>query len=536
MRGERSGSLWVGYPLGLLAAFVLGVVLRAGPVMGHGWPLQDGGLFYRMIGEIVQSGLRLPQMTTYDRANIPFAYPPLALWIAAATESLTSAARSDVMRVLPLLFSILTLPATYLLARDLLPSRSAAAVAVLAVAVEPYAYQYQITGGGLTRSAGMLLGILAVWQGLRLLRRPNSWHVIATAVLGGAAALSHPEAGVFVAVALGLGWLCFKPSPMGAIRLIAAAAGAALVSAPWWLIVILRSGPQPLMAALTGTSHDPVASLVTFFFVYLAQGPLPVLAILAILGAAWAIRRRELYLIVWWAGICLADLRYAPVAGTVPLSLLAGLGLVEVVGPAADRLGLRSATPGRRTLAGGTATAVVLLVVAVGLVQDVAWFSPGVALTPADRAAMAWVTGQQPTRRSFAVLGGPQWGSDDVAEWFPALTDRASLTTSQGFEWLGGAVRAHEHDAEVALRACQPQVANGCLGSWLETYAEPSADWAIYVAADGSMYAQPGSDCCAAARAWVRADPDLRVVYDGPGALIAVPAGSIAAGATSPAR
>ena len=389
--------------VGLLAvAFVVGVVVRAGPVVAHSWPLHDGGLFYTMVGEIVGAGLRLPATTSFGGAGIPFAYPPLALWLTAAIETLTPLSRADLLRLLPLFFSLAELPAFYLLARDLLPRRAQAAVALLAFAVEPFAYEVHITGGGLTRSLGMLLAILAVWQGLRMLRRGGGGSTVATATLAGLAALTHPEAGVFVAASLGLAWIVEIRTRQAVRRLVVAALGAIVVATPWWLVVVVVHGSGPLVAAVSGMSRDLLASVVTFAFVYLLQGPVPILGLLAVLGEVQGTLTRRPFLVLWLAVLCLLDLRYSPVAGAVPMSLLAAVGLTDVVLPAARSAGeyLRRRAPGR--LPAGrrlVASAIVALIVAVGLVQNLVWYGPGVALDVADRRAMAWVAATQPKER-----------------------------------------------------------------------------------------------------------------------------------------
>lgn len=514
-----SGSTAV---LGL--ALVVGVGVRVGPVLSHPWPLHDGGLFFRMISEIVADGLRIPSVTSYGGVAIPFAYPPLALWLAAVLKAVTSLPLADVMRLLPVTFSILELPAFFLLARDLLPDRRQAAVATLAFAVEPYAYSVHITGGGLTRSLGMLFAILAVWQGLRLLRtgaRPIT--IVSTGGLAGLGALSHPESGVFVTLALGLAWVFQSRSRPVFARLLAAGLVAALVSTPWWLVVVLQHGTGPLSAALAGTDRDLVASVVTFLFVYLLQGPLPVFGLLALLGEVQVAVTRRPFLIVWLASICLVDLRYSPVAGAVPASLLVAIGSFEVAVPTVTSLAHRMHRTDPARWSGALVGLVVVSLAGVGVLQNLSWYGPSVALTSADRTAMAWVASKQPPGRAFVVLGGPTWGSDDVAEWFPALADHRSLTTSQGLEWVAGGAHSREVQAEAALRTCQPEVADGCLADWLATYAVGAGDWGVYIAADGSAAAQGSPDVDAAARAWLRTDRQLRIVYDGPGALIAVP-------------
>ena len=114
------------------------------------------------------------------------------------------------------------------------------------------------------------------------------------------------------------------------------------------------------------------------------------------------------------------------------------------------------------------------------------------------------------------VLSGGEWGSDDVAEWFPALTGRVSVATSQGLEWTGE--NAAQVAAEEELDAC-PRDDLGCVEAWLARYApEPPAG--LYVTGPASS----AGTCCAALAEQVRASPRYRIVRDDDAALVALPA------------
>ncbi len=76
----------------------------------------------------------------------------------------------DVFRFLPLIVSTLTIPVVYLVARELLPSRFQALLATWAFALLPRAFDWSIAGGGVTRSLGMLLAVLAILEGVRFYR------------------------------------------------------------------------------------------------------------------------------------------------------------------------------------------------------------------------------------------------------------------------------------------------------------------------------------------------------------------------------
>ncbi len=202
---KRSGMLAIG---GLAAVVAVGFILRAIPLVGQAWPVGDGGLFYQMVGELRANGLAIPAFTAYDHASIPFAYPPLALELAAIIESVTGLSRASVFTWMPLAFSTLCIPAVYLVALELQPDRLRALFATLVYATFPFAWEWLTLGSGVTRSVGGFLALLAVWQGLRMYREGGLGHVLATGVLAGLAVLSHPEAGPFVAIALGV-WLIF---------------------------------------------------------------------------------------------------------------------------------------------------------------------------------------------------------------------------------------------------------------------------------------------------------------------------------------
>ena len=103
-------------------ALTLGIAVRAVPIAtGDGFPLNDGGMFYVMVEDLKAAGYALPEYTSYNGGDIPFAYSPLPFYLAAGLSDLGGWDTLDVLRFLPLLFSILTIPAFYLLARAMLP-------------------------------------------------------------------------------------------------------------------------------------------------------------------------------------------------------------------------------------------------------------------------------------------------------------------------------------------------------------------------------------------------------------------------------
>jgi hypothetical protein len=328
------------------------------------------------------------------------------------------------------------------------------------------------------------------------------------------AAATHPQSAVFVAVALAVG-LIARRSRRALVLAVGAACGAAFIASPWWLTVLLRHGPDPMLHALAVPYRDAVTSVLAYGFLVLVAAP--ILGALDIVGQVHQLRRRRFLLPAWRAGVFLLDLRYSPVAATAPGSLLAAVGLVDVggqaLGAARRRFGRSVADGGALVL--GAALAVGALAPAVALSMSLA--GPSGALSAPDRSAMDWVRTATAPGTRFVVLAGDAWGSDDIAEWFPALAGRVSLVSSQGLEWTGENAAQLEHEEE--LRACAP-ASVACIRAWIARHGDPSRD-GIYVAVAGSSAVT--DRCCAALAAALRATPGYRIAYEGPGALVVLP-------------
>jgi hypothetical protein len=498
----------------LIAVTLLGLALRGLPALVHEWPVRDGGLFWQMTGELVASDLRLPAFTGYNHAAIPFAYPPLAFYIAAVLELATPLPRELVFRVIPITFATLAVPGVALIARELLPTSRQAVVAAGLYAVIPTAFQIHVTGGGLPRSMAFLLALLAIWSGFRLLRLRQMRHVVLTGVLAGLAAMTHPQSTVAIAIALGaalIAWFSVRRT-----LLLVAAAGISLIcAAPWIAVVVERHGFEPFVAAVAVPRRDIVSSVVGYLFVFLAATPM--IAVLDLFGHVRELARTHFQLVIWRVGVFGLDLRYSPVIGAVPVALLATVGLAHA-GPIAAAL-----IKGNAGRAGDVVVTIATLGLAVAVVLPGARLtvdlaSPGGALSRADRAALEWVRANTEPGTEFLVLHGTQpWGSDDVAEWFPALTDRVSVATKQGYEWIGLLVSRSAADDE--LRLCQPDDLT-CVERWLERHAV-GGGVGLYLTGSESS----GGRCCGTLMDQVRASGRYVVVHEAPGAVVAMPRG-----------
>jgi hypothetical protein len=71
----------------ILLATLVGTLIRSFFVLNSDFPLNDGGMFYTMIKDLQSAHFHLPAFTSYNQANIPFAYPPLPFYLAGAMDA-----------------------------------------------------------------------------------------------------------------------------------------------------------------------------------------------------------------------------------------------------------------------------------------------------------------------------------------------------------------------------------------------------------------------------------------------------------------
>lgn len=503
---------WLESPrgVGLLVAtgVLMGISPRLIPVLAADFPLNDGGLFLAMADDLRRSEFALPITTGYNLDSIPFAYPPLAIYMLAFLAGL-GIDPIEVLRWLPALISVLTLPLVYLVARDLLGSWRLAGMAVGVFAILPRSYEWLITGGGLTRSLGMFLALLAIWQGVRLIRWPSRTHVALTGLAGGLTLLTHPEAAMFVFLSLGLFLLSFGRS----VRLFTLMAGAGVigiaVALPWLVTTAARHGTDILVgAADTRTAQLAQTLRELLFGHFTGAADLNVFLGIGLLGLLVQVARRRYLLPAWFAvvsvGIVAAGFTYA----MVPWAMLTAIVLSEVVLPAVARL-VPVRQYGRAVMAAGLVGAGLLSSLATGYDTN----APLHSLSRDQRIAMEWVSSHLPEDARVAVITGVPWQIDATSEWFPVLARRHSLATPQGYEWtqaFGERVRRHGALQQVCARRTL-----GCLDSWLGEFSL-AVDY-VYVPKGKLAGLGSQGDCCPAMRTAIR---DAHVVYDGAGATI----------------
>ncbi len=506
------------------AALLIGLLRRltiAGP---PGFPMGEGGLFLLFSQGILDAGLRLPLEVAYGGEVLPFAYPPLAFWLAAGLSRLTGAGLESVYYYLPLFLNLLAIPAFCLLAARALGDRVAFALAALLYVQLPESYIWQITGGGLPRALGALFALLAVAAALRG-AGAGSWRAgLVPGALTGFAILSHMEWGMFAATGVALAFLLRGRGWERIPPLATAGAVALSLAAPWLIFVLFRYGLAPFLSGASAGGNSISAFLDTML-----SGRLFALALWpAALGLFVALRDRDWFLAAWPFLVLLLTPRMGLSAGVaIPAALLAGVGLKSAgeffVALAADvgrGQGSRLARFASRPVAGVPLAAFgLLLLISAALSTGVRnIFVDPTTVRPLEqptRRAMAWIAANSAPDARFVVLSDAKaWYADRTAEWFPVLARRASLTTAQGLEWAGPGVFTAKLRELDALKGVQASDAD-LLPAFVERHYCRADHVALFVPPD------------AAERAAFARDRSYAIVHSDAGAAVyrrAVPA------------
>ena len=514
------------YPVALALAVALGIAVRAYHVLSQDFPLNDGGLFFAMVRDLQGAHFYLPAFTSYNGAGIPYAYSPLGFYLAGLLDTWTPLSLIEVFRWLPLVTSALTVVAVAWLADALLASRWAAVAATVAFGLIPRSYIWLLMGGGLTRSLGFLFALVTL-RLLYALYTERRWrYAPLVAVTAALTVLSHLGTAPFVAFSGLLLLLAYGRNRQAVLGSAAAAAGAALLSAPWWLAVIQTHGIGPFVAAgATGGSifrslslADTVSTLAQLGL-GTAESVLAVIGMLGAVGFFFALTMGDWLLPAWWIAIVTLDARQGSTFSTVPIALLAGVAVVQLLLPAMRRIPIVTLrrSPGRAAwspqvvlglfLVFATVSAFLRNTPVMGGMSDMG------SLSHQELEAMSWVARETPSNARFLIVAGTPWEIDRNSEWFPVLAQRKSVATVQGFEYRPLGEFARKKREYIDLQGCAGWVSH-CLQDW--SHATGQSYSHVYIPKS------PDRNCCRLLRYSLERDPAYRVIYDGPGAVVFV--------------
>lgn len=503
----------------LTAILATGLLVHLVYLETHPYPAYGAGLYLAAAEQVSQHGYGLPgRIPGYTAGGVPFAYPPLMFYVAAAVRDLTGVGPFAYSRLLPGLLATAYLVPYYAVARELLDGTPEAGVATVLLATAPPALQWHLSAGGIVRAAGFLLAITGPYAGLRAFRDGHGGWLAAATALFGLTVLTHPVYAVFFGLTQVLLFLGFSRTPRGLLRGAVMAAGGLVLASPWLVTVagVHGTGIFTAAAGTHGGLGGGLTRLVTEFAYPVDLDLAAPYFLAAYGGAAYAVARRRFFLPAWLlcAGYVVGKPRFLFVPGAM---LMTGAVFGAVV-PRVRRTSLRHALerPERRTVEVGVVALLAVTAVATGTA-----FAAGALDThngdrsqPSfvdahDDEAMAWAAANTEPGATFVVLG-------DAAEWFPLRTDRTILVGPWGVEWT----TPQRYRTQLALfkgvSACDNAA---CLRETLAAN-DLSPDY-VYVPKGG--YTVRGMDAAQSSRmrASLVASERFDVVHENPGVLIA---------------
>ncbi len=240
--------------LTLLAAFPL---LFASAIRQK-FPLGFAGLYTLMAERIAAANFYLPQgVPYYGPGGIPFAYPPLGLYLMAVFLKLGISAWTY-LRYAPPVFCWLALVPLFLLARRVTKSNLGGMVAAVLTAGSFYLFYSQAESGGIVRGLAFGLGLLAVFYFDQMVETFRWRDAILSGVFFGLTTLTHLGYAYYFALWFGV-WVITQPKRKNWIGAVVAGAVSLVITLPWIIVMLVRYGAPVFSNAFL--SHDNVKFL-----------------------------------------------------------------------------------------------------------------------------------------------------------------------------------------------------------------------------------------------------------------------------------
>ncbi len=419
-------------------------------------PLGYAGMFAQMAEQIAAANFVLPlEIPRYGPGGIPFVYPPLGHYIFAVAIKLGFSIWAY-LRLVPAVFTLVSLVPLYFLARDLTGIRFGALAAMLLVATAPTVYSIHVWSAGVVRGLALVLCLTGLFFYLRALRQASWRHILLAGISLGLLLTTHLLYTLFAAL-VGIAFLLAEWQPRRALVALGILALALLVASPWLGLVIARHGFESLwMAASSHRNADFLSLLFQDFggaLNYLWENLAHVtrngfLAVLSLPGFILLLFRRQFHLpLAFLITLAIGEASFFPV---ILAAMMAG-GFAEWV---VERCS------GRRLLQGTLAvlTAAVILLGLGKNLSEIIRYEPEIDVYSIQMAK--FVREETNPAQTYLYIG-----KINEAEWFPYLLERTPVFALWGSEWKGN--YAEQLQTLIDLRACQMQKDWPCIESLL---------------------------------------------------------------------
>jgi len=426
----------------ILVVLIVALSIRLTIVLTSNFPLNDGGLFYTMVNDLESSNFKLPIYTSYNNIQIPFAYPPLSFFLAAFLERVFPISLIDIFRFLPALTSVLCVALFYLISQELF-DKKLAILSALVFALYPRSFIWIIMGGGVARSLGFLFALLTLFFTIRLFKNESGLNFFLAFLFFSFSILTHLEWAFFSLYSMIFIPFIFNKNPRVLKKVFLIVVFSFFITSFWWLTIIKRHTFLPFLAFLqsgVAALGEPLGTYARLFALAITDEPfLTIWGVLILLGIGSCLANKRFVLALWFILPIIFVPRSSPNLVVVPAVFLINHSLSKIILPAFAKKktsNLKIENPLNFFL-------IFILFYLVASIFSLAVFDGEGdyfdSVSKPEREAMEWIRQNTKTYDRFLVLSKGNlayWGMDATSEWFPALTQRESITTPQGAEWL----------------------------------------------------------------------------------------------------
>ena len=428
----------------ILLIILLSLIIRLIYLTQSQFPLNDGGLFFQMTKELITNHFLLPDFTSYNHLNIPFAYPPLSFYLAGGLNKLFKLNILQIFRFLPLVFNLISIPVFYFLAKEFLENRTQILISTGVFGTLMPVFEWLIMGGGIARSPGFFFCLLSLLFFLKYQNETKRFYLFISAVFSAVTFCTHLEMFWFLVISICILTTFGKPklNIKKTLHILLWGLLSVILSSPYWGVILFRHGLSPFVSAFqTGEFNFGTTILSMVIFEFSGEQFLQIIQVFAIIGALICIKDGKFKIPLWAFLLILLDQRSINRSISIPFSLMAGIGLEKIIYTPFSKTEFQIfKIRNKKIILKNTGLIILIAFLAYSLLTHflIRYTDKPVTtvISQTELDSFEWVKENSPTESNFLILpSGGSWQSDAIMEWFPALTGRNSLLTVQGTEW-----------------------------------------------------------------------------------------------------
>jgi hypothetical protein len=324
-------------------------------------------------------------------------------------------------------------------------------------------------GGGVTRAPGFLFSLLATRSIYLLYTREKKRDILLTSIYSSLTILFHPESAIHTVAAALVFFFILGRSKKALIKSLFVVGIVLIMTSPWWLQIVAVHGLNPFLSAGSTGFYELGNYLSLLVFDFTGEFGLTSIGLLSLIGVFFAISKKQLLLPVWLILTFVIEPRSAPLYMSPVMTVLAAttiLVLGEQIGKAFLKSGCASDNP-FDTLINKILLTLLVVQWCISSAFTLNQLLTTQTLTQSDLDAIKWVEENSSKDSQFLILTGMRSFRDPLAEWFPAISRRISITTVQGKEWDKEIEFSRVLEANTEFQMCafiEPK----CTANWVD--------------------------------------------------------------------